>query len=76
MLAALSLVSVAVGRAVVQEVRARRSARTKAEAGRVVGDAGDDVGLAGFVERQLEIVTIEQVDTVEGQILSGGRRSA
>src|SRR6266704_3831263 len=47
---------------------------TEAEAGRVEGDAGDvERGLAGFVEGQLEVVTKQQVDTVEGRILSGCR---
>ena len=73
MLAELSLVSAALAEAVVQEVRARGQ-RTEAEAGRIVGDALDvERGLAGFVEGQLEVVTIQQVDTVEGRILSGGR---
>src|SRR6202011_3176197 len=58
-----------VRRAVVQEVRAHCQ-RSKAEAAGVVGDAGDvERGLGGFVEGQLEVVAIQQVDAVEGRIL-------
>src|SRR5207302_9661345 len=35
------------------------------------GDA--ERGLAGFVEGQLEVITIQQVDAVEGRILRGRR---
>src|SRR6202011_6214864 len=60
-----------VRRAVVQEVRAHCQ-RSQAEAAGVVGDAGDaERGLGGFVEGQLEVVTVQQVDAVEGRILSG-----
>ena len=72
-LAELSLVERRVGRAVVQEVGARGQ-RSKAEAGRVEGDAVDgERGLGGFVEGQLEVVTIQQIDAVEGRILRGCR---
>src|SRR5205814_1888088 len=41
---------------------------------RVESDATDvERGLGGFVEGQLEVVAKQQVDTVEGRILGGGR---
>src|ERR1700738_3832287 len=62
-----------VRRVVVQEVRAHGQ-RRQAQAAGAVGDAGDaERGLCGFVEGQLEVVTIQQVDAVEGRILSGRR---
>ena len=62
-----------VGGTVVQEVGARGQ-RGKAEAGRVEGDTVDgECGLGGFIEGQLEVVAIQQIDTVEGQILRGCR---
>ena len=39
----------------------------------VEGDAGDaQRRLAGFVERQLQRVAVQQVDAVEGRVLRGG----
>jgi hypothetical protein len=58
-----------VGRGVVQEVRAGNQ-RSKAKARRVEGHALDSQsGLAGFVEGQLEIVAVQQVDAVERGVL-------
>src|SRR5262249_26803572 len=61
-----------VGRGVVQEVGAAGE-RRQTEAGRVEGDAGDAQGrAAGFVERQLQGVAVQQVDAVEGRVLRRG----
>src|SRR5205814_9245407 len=62
-----------VSRGVVREVRAHCQ-RTKAEARRVISDAANGKGgLGGFVEGQLDVITIQQIDAVEGRLLSGCR---
>src|ERR1019366_4876460 len=56
----------------VQEVRSCGE-RLQAQAGRTVGDAGEaERGFAGFVEGQLQVIAVEQVDAVEGRILRRG----
>src|SRR6266436_6233348 len=60
------------GRGVVQEVRAADQ-RSKAKAGRVEGHAlNGQSGLAGLVEGQLEVIAVQQVDTVERSVLRRG----
>ena len=45
----------------------------KTKAGIVEGDTGDrQLGSAGLVERQVEGIAVQQVDAVEGRVLSGG----
>ena len=45
----------------------------KTKAGIVEGDTGGrKLGGAGLVERQVEGIVVQQVDAVEGRILSGG----
>ena len=61
-----------VRRRAVEEVGAACQQR-KAEAGRVEGHALDgERGFAGLVERQLQVVAVEQVDAVERCILRSG----
>jgi hypothetical protein len=62
----------AVGSGVVDEVGSARQVR-QTEARRIERHAGDVQGrLAGFVERQLELIAAQQVDAVERRVLRGG----
>src|SRR5579863_2818158 len=61
-----------VGGVVVDEVGAGGE-RRQAETGRIERHAGDRrARFAGFVEHQLQLIAVEQVDAVEGGVLRGG----